>query len=183
MKYSTQQLAKQINQGQKPEFLLFWGHQPQKDGKIGSSCFSQWWLSDFKDENHHYSSAEQYMMAGKAKLFNDEEVFEQILHIKSPKEVKTLGRKIRNFNEQKWLENRYEIVKQGNILKFNQNPDLKEYLLSTGNKVIVEASPVDAIWGIGLAQDHPDASQPQNWKGLNLLGFVLMEVREELRKN
>ena len=182
MKYSAQQLLKQINESKQHNFLFFWGHQPQKDGKIGPSCFSQWWISNFMDENHQYSSAEQYMMAGKALLFEDKEIFEQILKTKSPKEVKALGRKIRNFDEQKWLESRYEIVKQANILKFSQDPDLKEYLQSTDNKIIVEASPVDAIWGIGLAKEHPDASQPQNWKGLNLLGFALMEVRDELRK-
>jgi ribA/ribD-fused uncharacterized protein len=181
MKYAIQQLIEQINLGNELDFLFFWGHRPQKSGKIGPSCFSQWWISDFKDEKHTYSSAEQYMMAGKALLFNDIEIFKQILKTNFPQKVKGLGRKISNFDEQKWLKKRFEIVKQGNLLKFSQNSDLKEFLLSTGNKIIVEASPVDAIWGIGLAKDHADAPNPAKWKGLNLLGFALMEVRDELK--
>ena len=180
MKYSIQHLTEQTNQDKNLEFLFFWGHQPHKHGKIGPSCFSQWWLSYFKDKNYQYPSTEHYMMAGKALLFKDKKIFEKILQSQSPKEVKALGRKIRNFDEKEWLKNRYDIVKQGNLLKFSQNQDLKEFLLSTGNKVIVEASPVDSIWGIGLAKDHPDAGQPAKWKGLNLLGFALMEVRDQL---
>ena len=122
------------------------------------------------------------MMAGKARLFNDTEILEEIMDISSPKEVKALGRKIRNFDEHQWAEHRYKIVKQGNYLKFSQNADLKEFLLSTNNKIIAEASPYDAIWGIGLKKEHPDSIYPEKWKGLNLLGFALMEVRDELIK-
>lgn len=181
MKYTQQKLIQQIESGINPDFLFFWGHQPRKDGKIDKSCFSQWWMCTFKDEKHTYSSAEQYMMAGKARLFEDEGMLEQILRTESPKEVKSLGRKIKNFDEQKWQDNRYEIVRQGNLLKFGQNANLKEFLLSTARKVIVEASPYDKIWGIGMKQDHAGAANPAKWKGLNLLGFALMEVREQLR--
>ncbi len=181
MEYSVQQLIEQINQGPIPKFLFFWGHQPQKNGKIGPSCFSQWWLSSFKDENHEYCCTEQYMMAEKARLFGDTEIEDQILMSDSPGKIKALGRKVKNFDEEKWLKNRYAIVRQANLLKFSQNADLKEFLLSTGNKIIVEASPVDSIWGIGLAKDHPDAEYPEKWKGLNLLGFALIEVRELLK--
>ncbi len=87
MKYTREELIERIKQGEKVEFLYFWGHQPQKDGKIGPSCFSQWWLSDFKDESYNYSSAEQYMMAGKAKLFGDFKILEKITETTSPKEV------------------------------------------------------------------------------------------------
>ncbi|NJO88975.1 MAG: NADAR family protein [Chloroflexia bacterium] len=180
MKYSIQQLLEDINQGARPKFLFFWGHQPQKNGKIGPSCLSQWWISSFKDKNHEYCCTEQYMMAEKARLFDDIETQNEILKSDSPGKIKALGRKVSNFNEEEWIKNRYSIVRQANVLKFSQNADLKEFLLSSGDKVIVEASPVDSIWGIGLAKDHPDAEFPEKWKGLNLLGFALMEVRNLL---
>ncbi|WP_223833568.1 NADAR family protein [Pedobacter riviphilus] len=143
---------------------------------------SQWWPSPFVENDIIYQTAEHYMMAKKALLFNDHQVFEKILTKKSPKDVKDLGRQIRNFDAAKWNAHKYEIVKQGNLLKFSQNEDLKSFLLQTKNKVLAEASPVDAIWGIGLAEDHIDAINPKNWKGLNLLGFALMEVRDDISK-
>lgn len=182
MKYTTKDLHEQIKQGNRLKFLFFWGHQPLKDGSIGSSCFSQWWLSNFKENHREYCCAEQYMMAEKARMFGDSEIENKIMQSKSPGEIKALGRKVSNFHEEKWLKQRYVIVKQANLLKFNQNMDLKEFLLKTGNKIIVEASPVDSIWGIGLANDHPDAGNPEKWKGLNLLGFALMEVRDLLKE-
>ncbi len=121
------------------------------------------------------------MMAKKAELFGDQEILAKILKCKSPAEAKKLGREVKNYVDTVWLENRYEIVKQGNFHKFSQNPDLKTFLLNTKDRVIVEASPVDSIWGIGMAEDHKDILKPKAWKGLNLLGFALMEVRDELR--
>lgn len=163
------------------KFLFFWGHQPNKDGKITKTCFSQWWLSSFKVEKVTYKTAEHWMMAKKAELFQDEEVLEKILQADSPAEAKKLGRDVRNYDDKLWLENRYEIVKQGNYHKFSQNKDLKTFLLNTKDRVLVEASPVDSIWGIGMASDHKDALNPEKWQGLNLLGFALMEVRDELK--
>lgn len=163
------------------KFLFFWGHQPNKDGKITKTCFSQWWLSSFKVEKVTYKTAEHWMMAKKAELFQDEEVLEKILQADSPAEAKKLGRDVRNYDNKLWLENRYEIVKQGNYHKFSQNKDLKTFLLNTKDRVLVEASPVDSIWGIGMASDHKDALNPEKWQGLNLLGFALMEVRDELK--
>lgn len=176
MKYNIQNIPSDA------KFLFFWGHTPSKDGTITKTCFSQWWQSAFVVERIEYKTAEHWMMAKKALLFNDSEVFEKILLAKSPAEAKKLGRQIKNYNEAIWLANRYEIVKQGNIHKFSQNLDLKEYLLQTNARVLVEASPVDAIWGIGMASDNEDVNFPEKWKGLNLLGFALMEVRDELRK-
>lgn len=176
MKYNIQNIPSDS------KFLFFWGHTPSKDGTITKTCFSQWWQSVFVVEGVEYKTAEHWMMAKKALLFNDSEVFEKILLAKSPAEAKKLGREIKNYDEATWLANRYEIVKQGNIHKFNQNLDLKEYLLQTNSRVLVEASPVDAIWGIGMASDNEEVNFPEKWKGLNLLGFALMEVRDELRK-
>jgi ribA/ribD-fused uncharacterized protein len=163
------------------KFLFFWGHQPNKDGSISKTCFSQWWLSSFEVDKVIYKTAEHWMMTKKAELFNDKEVLEKIINANSPAEAKKLGREVKNYDDKLWLANRYEIVKQGNYHKFSQNIDLKTFLLNTKDRILVEASPVDPIWGIGMASDHKDVMNPEKWKGLNLLGFALMDVRDELR--
>lgn len=163
------------------KFLFFWGHQPNNDGSISKTCFSQWWLSSFEVDKVIYKTAEHWMMAKKAELFKDDAVLQKILQAKSPAEAKKFGREVKNYNETLWLAARFDIVKEGNYHKFSQNPELKTFLLNTKDRVIVEASPVDAIWGIGMAGDHKDVMNPKKWKGLNLLGFALMEVRDELK--
>jgi ribA/ribD-fused uncharacterized protein len=120
-------------------------------------------------------------MAEKARLFGNDEVRQRIVAAKHPAEAKKLGREVTGFDPQVWDEQKYALVQAGNYQKFRQYPNLKEHLLNTGSRVLVEASPVDAIWGIGLATDHPDAMQPAKWPGQNLLGFALMEVRDQLR--
>jgi hypothetical protein len=120
------------------------------------------------------------MMAQKARLFADDATFSQIMAYSHPNEAKQLGRMVKNFDAQVWENHRFDIVEQGNLAKFSQNPALKAFLLATGHRVLVEASPADNIWGIGLAQDHTHAQQPHHWRGLNLLGFALMAVRETL---
>jgi ribA/ribD-fused uncharacterized protein len=177
MNYSVEWLMKQKN----PELLFFWGHQPSKDGTIIKSCLSQWWPGNFKDDTTTYRTAEHYMMAKKAELFSDNEVAREIVNTRFPKDVKALGRQIRNFDSEKWDHAKFNIVKQGNYLKFSQNAALKQFLLETKNKVLVETSPSDAIWGIGLPETDPKATKPAEWRGLNLLGFALMEVRDELK--
>jgi len=179
MKYDINWLMKTLSEGE-VDFLMFWGHHSSRDGSIIKTCLSQWWPSPFVENDITYQTAEHYMMAKKALLFNDQQVFEKVLTKKAPKDVKDLGRQIRNFDAAKWDAHKYEIVKQGNLLKFSQNEDLKSFLLQTKSKTLVEASPVDAIWGIGLAEDNSNAFIPGNWKGLNLLGFALMEVRDEI---
>lgn len=144
---------------------------------------SQWWEGHpFEEEGVLYRTAEHYMMAGKACLFEDQEIREKILNAPTPGEAKKLGRAVRNFEQAKWNAHRCDIVIQGNYLKFSQHPDLRAYLLQTQSRVIVEASPVDQIWGIGLTKDDPQAHNPHSWKGPNLLGFCLMEVRDRLFK-
>ena len=102
--------------------------------------------------------------------------------ISDPKEIKALGREVRNFDESIWQNYRMEIVITGNLHKFMDNEDLREFLLSTGDKILVEASPYDTVWGIGMKEDDPDCRNPRLWKGENLLGFALMDVREKLSK-
>ncbi len=182
MKYSLDWLLKKQVKNEVLDFLFFWGHQPRKDGELGISCLSQWWISPFDYEGHTYLTAEHWMMAEKAKLFKDSEMFEKILKANNPKSAKSLGRKVQNFDLNIWEENCYGIVKEGNLHKFQSDSNLKSFLLSTSNKIIVEASPYDKIWGIGLKKDNPKSLNPKTWNGTNLLGFALMEVRDELAK-
>lgn len=177
---SREQLLASIAAGQRVKYLHFWGHQPARDGRITSACFSQWFDSPFEADGNRFATAEHYMMARKAQLFNDHETFRQVLAAKDPGKAKALGRKVRGFEEAVWLENRWAIVVEGNRHKFAQNPELRDFLLSSGSKILVEASPVDVIWGIGLDARAADAEHPARWKGLNLLGFALMEVRSLL---
>jgi ribA/ribD-fused uncharacterized protein len=180
MKYNINWIKQKAESEEPIKYLFFWGHQPSKDGSITSSCLSQWWLCEFVVDDILYKSAEHWMMAEKARLFQDDEILEKIINCQSPAEAKKLGRQVLNFEVEKWNEARYEIVKKGNHFKFEQNPEMKTFLGNTKNRVLVEASPVDPIWGIGLAKDSGKVNYPNQWRGLNLLGFALMEVREEL---
>jgi ribA/ribD-fused uncharacterized protein len=176
---SKEELINYISGKHSVKYLLFWGHTAKSD-TVCKACFSQWYDSPFEVDGVLYNTAEHYMMAQKAKLFNDEKAYQCILACKSPKAVKAIGREVVNFSEPIWLENRFDIVFAGNLAKFSYYPELRKYLLNTGNRVLVEASPVDAIWGVGLAADHPDVENPRKWRGLNLLGFALMQVRNTL---
>ncbi len=181
--YTRDSLIDQIDNGLSPEWLHFWGHQPSKDGSISKSCFSQWWLSEFEVEGKTYWTAEHFMMAGKARAFNDLEMESKIIGATTPAEAKQLGRKVKGFDDREWKSVRSEIVVEGNIAKFSQDPALTEFLLGTGDAVLVEASPRDRIWGIGMGAGNPSATDPKNWRGGNLLGFALMEVRKFLRSD
>lgn len=143
--------------------------------------FSQWYLRPFVDENGiKFNCAEQYMMYNKAILFNDKETADIIMAARHPSEQKKLGRIVKNYDQKIWNEHKYRIVCEGNMLKYSQNTDLLKELLETGERVLVEASPYDRIWGIGLTEDAPGIDNPKNWKGENLLGFALTEVRNKL---
>jgi ribA/ribD-fused uncharacterized protein len=119
------------------------------------------------------------MMAQKAELFNDPETLALILKAATPAAAKALGRQVRGFDDERWLAQRFAIVVRANAAKFGQNPALGEFLQKTGSAVIVEASPVDRVWGVGLAKADPQANDPNQWRGLNLLGFALMQVRDQ----
>ncbi len=122
------------------------------------------------------------MMAGKARVFEDEEHWEQIIACETAAEAKKLGRQVRNFQAHIWEKHRCDIVTQGNLLKFGQHQTLNDYLLGTQARVLVEASPHDRIWGIGMGKNNVNAAHPAAWRGKNLLGFCLMEVRDQLQK-
>ncbi|MGW0820957.1 NADAR family protein [Streptomyces sp. NPDC002845] len=167
--------------GERVKYLHFWGHRPRPDGRVGASCLSQWWPSPFTVDGVEYATAEHWMMAAKARLFGDTEAEARAVAAPNPALAKKAGRLVRGFDEAIWERERFGIVVEGSVHKFAAHEDLRGFLLGTGNRVLVEASPVDRVWGIGLAADDERASDPERWRGLNLLGFALMEARKRLR--
>lgn len=169
-------------------YIFFWKRQGPY------AWASQWQKSPFtamiaypnkEPEPVEFLSAEHWMMHSKALLFNDEHIARLVLEIGADtgadlKAVKDLGRQVRGFDETIWVEHRERIVKQGNVLKFEQNEELRRLLLETGDKILVEASPFDRIWGIGKSEKDINVNDTSRW-GLNLLGKILMEVRMEVR--
>lgn len=180
MKIRTKgQLLEHLNQGNKVKYVFFWGHRQPAAG-VSKSCFSQWYVSPFVVDDKKFITAEHYMMYQKAKLFKDEGAMQRLLSAGSPGEAKAIGRQVTGFDEDVWGAARFEIVVKANFAKFGYHKDLREFLLNTRERILMEASPVDKIWGIGLAEDDPASQKPNLWKGSNLLGFALMEVRDQL---
>ena len=160
------------------QYIFFWKQEEKPYG-----CFSQWYRSSFQVDDLHFNCAEQYMMWSKAMLFQDEESSQKILAESRPWEQKILGRGVKNFDTKVWEKNCKDIVYRGNYHKFTQNPQLKEILFSTEGYELVEASPVDRVWGIGLAETDPRARRKHQWRGTNWLGEVLTKLREDLIDN
>jgi len=176
------QLFDYLDQGHLPKYVFFWGHQEQGN-RITKSCFSQWYEAPFEESGHRFPTAEHCMMYHKALLFGDDEACQNVLGAKSPGAAKAIGRTVKGFDQNTWDENRFNIVVRANKAKFSQNTCLGEFLQNTGHRVLVEASPLDGVWGIGLAQDDAASKHPREWRGLNLLGFALMAVRDALRES
>ncbi|MFI5609481.1 NADAR family protein [Amycolatopsis sp. NPDC051903] len=172
------ELCRALDRGRRFKYLPFWGHRPDPGNRIGAGCLSQWWPAAFEREGRIFETAEHYMMWRKAILFGDDVVAAKILAARHPRQAKAFGREVRGFEEDVWNAHRFGIVVEGNVAKFGQNAGLGEYLGNTGDRVLVEASPVDRVWGIGLAPDDERIGEPRAWRGLNLLGFALMEVRQ-----
>ena len=160
MVYNLTDLRKEYQEGKIYKFVFFWGHRPSSDGQVTKACFSQWWKSRFEVEGRVYCCAEQFMMAEKARMFGDEEMLSKIMESTDPKEMKAYGRAVRNFDKDLWESACFEVVKKGNSAKFSQNPR-------------------DRIWGIGMGESNPDAENPLKWRGTNLLGFALTQVRDQ----
>jgi ribA/ribD-fused uncharacterized protein len=177
------ELRRRCSKGEEFRYLFFWGHQPASDGSITQTCLSQWYAASFKVDDVVYPTAEHWMMASKARLFADNESIQQILEAHDPKTAKALGRQVKNFDDKIWNETCRRLVTEGNVAKFSQNEVLRAFLLSTGDHVLVEASPFDRIWGIGLAAKDDKAKHPATWQGQNLLGFALMDVRATLSRS
>jgi len=153
------------------DYILFWG-----------GPFSQWAPSEFTIDNLKFNCAEQYMMYHKAFVFLNLELAEEIMATTSPKEQKALGRKVYGFDAFHWNRVCFKIVVEASVAKFTQNEDYKQVLLDSGNRIIVEASPFDKIWGIGLSENDNRCKNPGLWKGQNLLGLALMVARNKINK-
>ncbi|MCB1592221.1 MAG: NADAR family protein [Alphaproteobacteria bacterium] len=178
---SKSDLISALGEGQIFKFLCFWSHE-QNATHVTKACLSQWYPSSFCIEGRTYLTAEHFMMAEKAKIFGDIEKMQEILSADNPGKAKALGREITGFSQEKWDKHKLGIVIRGNIEKFSQNISLGEFLLKTGDRILVESSPRDRIWGCGLAENDQHIENPEHWPGENLLGFALMEVRRKLRK-
>jgi len=171
-----------IERGDRIKWMFFWGHTGPADGSIGSHVLSQWWPAPFCVDDIDYRTAEHFMMAEKARLFGDGDAECAAIEAAHPSEAKNAGRLVRGFDDEVWASRRFEIVVRANIAKFGQHDDLLTYLQGTGHRVLVEASPRDRIWGIGLGARDERATDPSQWRGLNLLGFALMAARDQLRE-
>jgi ribA/ribD-fused uncharacterized protein len=175
-------LVTAVAAGRPVKWLFFWGHTPPADGHVGKHVLSQWWPAPFEIDGVTYRTAEHWMMAEKARLFGDPDAERSAIDATHPAEAKTAGRLVRHFDEATWTEHRFDIVVRGNVAKFGQHEALGAFLLSTGDRILVEASPRDRVWGIGLSGTHDDATNPARWRGANLLGFALMHTRATLRE-
>ncbi len=178
--YNLSDLQFYVNSGNTVKYIFFWGHK-EPGPKVTKACFSQWYDASFEHNGITYLTAEHFMMAEKARLFNDTKSLQRILKSTNPGEAKKFGREVVNFDDKIWKAKREKVVVEANVLKFSQNPALKTFLLQTGDRVLVEVSPVDRIWGIGMARDDENIYNPNLWRGENLLGFALMKAREILR--
>jgi ribA/ribD-fused uncharacterized protein len=156
----------------KENFIMFWG-----------GTYSQWCPSKFTIDGVEYNCAEQYMMAKKALLFDDVESYNMIMYADNPRDQKAFGRRVKGFDKDKWEAVCRKYVYDANYAKFTQNPKMLEELMATGDKEIVEASPEDKIWGIGLHESDPLAWDKSTWQGTNWLGEAIMQVRKTLKEN
>lgn len=154
-------------------------HNPDEE----NGYLSNWYLSDFTVDGIAFSSMEQYMMYQKAIVFDDKEIAKDILSTSDVAVIKAFGRKVSNYDDTVWNGARQIIIYRGLLEKFCQNTELAELLLSTGDAVLAECAVNDRIWGIGLNMRDNDRFDIKKWKGQNLLGFALMEVRKCLKKN
>jgi len=159
------------------KYVFFWG-----------GVFSNFTSASFKDDsNIVYSSTEQYYQAKKALFFRDLYSYNKIMSTNNPKENKKIGQTVENFIEEKWYNDNgrnpaKDFMYQGNYYKFTQNENLKKILLDTGEGILVEASPYDTRWGIGLRSDCPGIQHKENWKGTNWLGYILTDIKKEIMK-
>ena len=174
-------LRARIQAGEAFSYSRFYGHTPRKDGRLSHAIFSQFHQCRFEVDGEAYQWTEQWMMAGKARLFSDGSSRQKIMAAQSPHECKQLGREVANYDDARWSAIRFDLVTAGNVAKFGQDAALADYLNATGDAILVEAAAQDRIWGIGLDRNDPSVNDPAAWPGLNLLGFALMRTRSILR--
>ena len=176
------ELVSALDAGAALSCRAFYGHRPRAGGGVDDACLSQWWQgSPFVVARASFATAEHWMMASKARMFGDASSEARILASSGPAEAKRLGRSVRGFDEALWARTSSRLVYVGNLAKFSSHPALASFLLSTGDSVLVEASPTDRVWGVGLSRSDPRCHDPRLWRGENRLGFALARVRETLR--
>ena len=141
---------------------------------------SNFFPSKFVLKNITFCCMEQYIMYSKAKLFDDQVMSQNIMNTTIPYNMKQYGRQVKNFNEHIWLQNRDQILFEGLCAKFTQNEELRQLLIDTSPKILVEASPTDVIYGVGLSQTDDKILNENNWRGQNVLGKMLMRVRTDI---
>lgn len=161
-------------------YLTFWNPRPPPDGSVGPGCLSQWWPARVRLDGHSFATAEHVMMWRKARVCGDGATARRILSTSDPETAKALGRAVTPYDRAGWERERFGAVVAANLAKFGQHEGLRAFLLGTGDAVLVEASPVDLVWGVGLDGDDPRVTDPAQWRGRNLLGFALMQVRGSL---
>ncbi|HTF20598.1 MAG TPA: NADAR family protein [Chryseolinea sp.] len=180
MKYDLAWLKQTYDSGNRPEFLFFADAPTEPSDSFGHAMLTQWYPSGFSVQNDRYLHAAHWMMVKKARLFDDGEAASDLLALKEDQEIMTRGRQIVGFDQKRWDAHKFSIVVEGNLHKFSQHQSLHKYISGTHPLVLTEANPNDRVWGIGLPESAPGAMNPHHWKGLNLLGFALMEVRDIL---
>jgi ribA/ribD-fused uncharacterized protein len=178
--YLQQAVAEYATNGP-TNFIYFWEHDALSHKGKNEGCCSQWCFSPFSIGDITYSCSEQYMMTEKALLFEDYVAYSAIMNAEHPGEMKAIGKRVANFEESIWKKERMGIVTTANVEKFGQNERLRQWLLDTGNKILVEASPYDKIWGIGYHTLDAPEIKPEDWAGQNLLGWAIMEARKQLQ--
>lgn len=156
------------------DLVLFYGRRP---------VFSNFYISPFKIGKLKYNCTEQYFQHKKAMFFEDHKTAGKIMKTQSPAQQKKLGRRVKGYDELRWMQVRKQTMESGCMAKFTQNQPEKEKLLATGDSLMVECSPTDKIWGIGLGLKDHRAKNPKNWVGQNLMGKVLENVRELIANN
>lgn len=178
---SVGELVAELESGHSPDYVYFWGHRQRSPDTPDPSCLSQWFPAPFTLDGVAYRTAEHFMMAEKARLFDDERSRLKAISAESPGAAKAAGREVTGFDQAKWDDVKSALVIQANLGKFAANPRLRDYLLGTRQRVLVEASPIDPVWGIGMDLNEAMVTHPSQWRGENLLGFALMEVRDRLQ--
>lgn len=158
------------------DYVFFWMTGEENE------FLSNWFPCTFEIDGQIYENTEQFFMAKKAQIFHDDRIYKKILETSDPKKCKELGNSVSDFVLEIWDRCRFDIMTEGNLAKFGQNEDLKKKLFETGDKLLVEASPIDKIWGIGKSREEAQNMKPEQWPGQNLQGKCLMKVRKLLRE-